>query len=129
MSPEALARCGGARVISLAGAWAVTPLARRLAIRHRILSTPTERGVHREPIPYLGGIGILAGLLAGLALLPELRTGTVGLVIGAICVSVVGAWDDARDPLGEQAPASLVAALVWAMGARIETFSPPFQQR
>jgi UDP-GlcNAc:undecaprenyl-phosphate GlcNAc-1-phosphate transferase len=128
MSPEALARCGGALVISLAVAWAVTPLARRLAIRHRILSTPTERGVHREPIPYLGGIGILAGLLAGLALLPELRTGTVGLVIGAICVSVVGAWDDAREIrwVTKLLAQFGVAALVWAMGVRIETFSPPF---
>ncbi len=79
MSPEALARCGGALVISLAVALG-GDLAQRLAIRHRILSTPTERGVHEARHYRIGGIGILGRARPALTRRPRAR-----LVIGAIC--------------------------------------------
>lgn len=128
MVAEALLRCGAALAVALVVSLVATPLARRLALRYGILSAPTSRGVHREPVPYLGGLGIAAGLLAGLVLLPDLRHGTGGLIVGVLCIGAVGAWDDARElPWSAKLLAQIgVATLVWGLGVRIETFSPPF---
>ena len=91
-------------------AWAVTivstPLMRRVAIRFKIIDQPDlARKNHLEPIPYLGGIAIFLGWLAGVFLCgsvsPHLaRYGfkTVqfpqAIVWGAIIITVCGLVDD-----------------------------------
>ena len=41
-----------------------TPLIRRLAIRLEVVDRPSEaHKTHREPVPYLGGIAIVLGVL------------------------------------------------------------------
>jgi len=46
-------------------AFVVTPIVMRLALKFKILDMPSERKVHREPIPLCGGIAIYLGFLIG----------------------------------------------------------------
>lgn len=111
-------------VVVVAGAvtYAATPLIRRLAIRIGAITPVRDRDVHDTPIPRLGGLAMLAGFLAAVAVgsqLPKLHcivrgdVGDVtglgacggpgggveirGIVIGAVIVALVGAIDDVRE--------------------------------
>ncbi len=107
-----------------------TPLARRAAIARGVLAYPTQRGVHSEPIPYLGGLGILAGLVAGCAFLPAPDPHVLGLAAGAILIAAVGVYDDAKGMHWtlKLAMQLAVALGVWLCGVRIEMWSPPFTE-
>ncbi len=127
MPTGALIRCVAAFAIALAVGWLATERARRLAVRLGVISKPTTRGVHREPVAYLGGLGILAGMLAGAAVLPECGRPAVGLLLGAVAIALVGAWDDARDLRWSLKFAlQIVIALgAWWFGIRVQEWSPP----
>jgi UDP-GlcNAc:undecaprenyl-phosphate GlcNAc-1-phosphate transferase len=82
-----------------------TPLVGRLARRLGALDRPTDsRRVHRDAVPTLGGLGMLAGVLAAVALAAmlsrsfgELFTATsepLALLVGAIVIVLVGVADD-----------------------------------
>jgi UDP-GlcNAc:undecaprenyl-phosphate/decaprenyl-phosphate GlcNAc-1-phosphate transferase len=127
MPTDTLIRCAAALVISVVVGCYATLGARRLAIRWGVLSKPTQRGVHREPVPYFGGLGILVGALAGASVLPAFDPATLGVVAGAIAIAVIGAFDDAFDlkwslKMGLEV---LVALGAWALGVRIHEWSPP----
>ncbi|QQS01239.1 MAG: undecaprenyl/decaprenyl-phosphate alpha-N-acetylglucosaminyl 1-phosphate transferase [Austwickia sp.] len=109
-------------VVALAVTYAATPLIRHLAIRIGAITPVRDRDVHDTPIPRLGGVGMLVGFLAAVAIgsqLPKLHcivrgdVGDVtamgacggpgggveirGIVIGAVIVALVGAIDDVRE--------------------------------
>jgi UDP-GlcNAc:undecaprenyl-phosphate GlcNAc-1-phosphate transferase len=44
----------------------LTPIVRRLAIRRGLLVAPGERLVHEKPMPNLGGIAMVCGVMAGM---------------------------------------------------------------
>ena len=79
-------------VIALAGAWALTPIAARLAHRHGFVDEPGGIHLHSEATPTLGGIAIAAvfivvGLIVGGAdgaLITVLAAGTMLAVVGMI---------------------------------------------
>jgi UDP-GlcNAc:undecaprenyl-phosphate GlcNAc-1-phosphate transferase len=79
-----------------------TPLARRLALRRGIVDRPTEsRKIHREPIPYLGGLAVFAGMLVAMVLarmLGDLDLGyavmPIGITVGMIAIMLAGLGDD-----------------------------------
>ena len=112
-------------VVAAAVTYATTPLIRRLAIRIGAITPVRDRDVHDTPIPRLGGLAMLIGFLAAVAIaaqLPKLHCivgsgaedlGDVtgigacggpgggveirGIVLGAIIVALVGAIDDVRE--------------------------------
>lgn len=106
-----------------------------LWLSHRldILDRPDPRKAHREPIAYLGGLGMLLAVLAGLLLIPALqpelavfehRTLLI-LLGGALAIYSVGFWDDVRPlpaflKLGLQI---VVASAMWWAGVRVELLS------
>src|SRR5205085_10525576 len=49
---------------SLAVAWVLTPLLLALALRKQVLDVPDERKAQTSPVPYLGGLAIVAGFSA-----------------------------------------------------------------
>jgi UDP-GlcNAc:undecaprenyl-phosphate/decaprenyl-phosphate GlcNAc-1-phosphate transferase len=49
-----------------------TPIARYAALRFGFMATVRDRDVHDRPIPRLGGLAMVAGLLAGLSLASQL---------------------------------------------------------
>ncbi|WP_116112781.1 glycosyltransferase family 4 protein [Austwickia chelonae] len=101
--------------VALVVTFAVTPAVRWSAIRLGAITPVRDRDVHKTPIPRMGGVAILIGFLAAVAVgsqLPHLhciiRTDPVacgpggggeikGIVIGAILVALVGAIDDVRE--------------------------------
>ena len=54
---------GVAAIVSAAGTWVVW----RMVGRWQILDRPNERSLHRVPVPTMGGLGIVAGFWAGMA--------------------------------------------------------------
>jgi UDP-GlcNAc:undecaprenyl-phosphate/decaprenyl-phosphate GlcNAc-1-phosphate transferase len=84
----------------------VTPLVGALARRIGAIDVPADpRRVHREPVPTMGGLGMLAGVLAALtaaALLPSFRelfttsSEPLGILVGVLVIALVGVADDLR---------------------------------
>ena len=83
-------------LVALAAAFSVaalaTALVRWMAPRLGVVAAPRADRWHDGPVPLLGGIGIFAGLLAGLwvgaphepAMLPVLAAGVLGFTVGAV---------------------------------------------
>lgn len=101
--------------------WLLTPVAAAIAKRTGALALPNDRSLHTEPIPYLGGIAMYAGLLAAFVAclaLPPLREAlfagpaSLGVLAAASVVLVVMTVDDIRDI----SPPAKIAGMVLAAG-------------
>lgn len=73
---------------------AATPLAMRLAVRVGAVDHPSDRRIHREPTPRLGGVAILAGFLVPVLYYLPADRATRALVTGAVLIALLGAVDD-----------------------------------
>ncbi len=110
----------------------VTPVVRRLALRAKIVDWPDQgRKAHREPVAYLGGVAVFAGLLAGIMTSyvtvlyhPSLATVPLNIVIAMAIIMFSGLLDDIFhwDPnlkIGFQFTAAAVLALDEQIGGRV----------
>ena len=90
-------------LVAAAMTYLLTVVAREVAIRTRAVAAVRDRDVHAEPIPYLGGLAMLGGLVAAYLVARELpflsldpavheTAGTV-IVAGAL-ICAVGVLDD-----------------------------------
>jgi UDP-GlcNAc:undecaprenyl-phosphate GlcNAc-1-phosphate transferase len=102
----------------------------RAPMARRIVAAPSADRWHRHDTPLVGGVGIFAGLLAGVGL--ALATGTVhathellGIVGGCTILFVAGLVDDlvTLNPLAKLAAQFAAAGLVLAAGVRVEVVS------
>jgi UDP-GlcNAc:undecaprenyl-phosphate GlcNAc-1-phosphate transferase len=123
---EAVAAFAVAAVVTLV----VTPFTGRLAVRVGAIDLPRDRSLHEAPVPRLGGLAILAGLLvAALAFMP-LDAQTRGILGGALAIGIVGAVDDIREkglpPAVKLAGQAAAAAIPVAAGVRVDDFTLPF---
>jgi UDP-GlcNAc:undecaprenyl-phosphate GlcNAc-1-phosphate transferase len=84
---------------------AVTPLVRWVSVKAGAIDRPSDRKVHPKPTPTGGGLGILIGVLFGLAiayLIPEFRRlyrqtlELQGTIFAALVITAVGLLDDRR---------------------------------
>ncbi len=84
----------------------LTGLARRFAVRTGARARPRARDVHVAPMPYMGGLAMYAGVVAGMALahqLPVLRSAfqysldPLGVLVGGGVIVLIGALDDRFD--------------------------------
>jgi len=84
----------------------LTGVARRLAIRVGAMAYPRARDVHAEPMPYMGGLALYAGVAGGMYLahqLPVLRASfefsldPIGVLVGGGVIVLIGAVDDRFD--------------------------------
>jgi UDP-GlcNAc:undecaprenyl-phosphate GlcNAc-1-phosphate transferase len=96
-----------AMVVATATSAALTPVVRRLGIRVGAVSHPGGRHIHQTPIPRLGGLSIGIAFFAPLLLLCFVKSSvatvfraeaqrSIGLLLGAILMTTVGALDDWR---------------------------------
>lgn len=114
-----------------------TPLVRAFARAKNWVAVPSERKVHTVPTPDVGGIAMFAGVVVALALawrmdrfsgLFEANSESIGVLLGAALILVVGVVDDVREI---SAPARVVATiatgmiLVW-FGVTMFYFRIPF---
>ena len=115
-------------LVAAAVALVTTPLAARVARRVGAVDRPKERGLHTEPMPRLGGLAILAGVLVAAAFFLPGGDQTRGILIGAAAIAVIGAVDDVFDlrapiKFAGQCAAALIPVL---SDVRVETFTLPF---
>jgi len=72
-----------------------TPLARKAAIKFGIVDRPDGNlKVHREPVPYLGGLAIYMAFLLSLALTFEFSQELLGIMLGGTIIVLLGLIDD-----------------------------------
>src|SRR5680860_1565150 len=108
----------------------LTPVTARLASRVGAVALPRERDLHDSPMPRLGGLAILAGvLLAGALFLPG-SASTHGILAGAAAITLVGAIDDAKPgglhPVVKLLGQFAAAAIPVACDVRVENITLPF---
>jgi UDP-GlcNAc:undecaprenyl-phosphate/decaprenyl-phosphate GlcNAc-1-phosphate transferase len=114
--------------LALIVVWISTPVVRALAWRIGAIDEPRQRGLHHEPTARLGGVAILAGIVAaGLIFLPSGQQ-TTGILVGAAVIVAVGVADDLLDLSADVKLAGQVLAAVVpvAAGVRVETMTLPF---
>jgi UDP-GlcNAc:undecaprenyl-phosphate GlcNAc-1-phosphate transferase len=84
---------------------ALTPLMRRIAIATDVIDLPnSSHKSHKQPVPYLGGVAIIIGVIAisySTSLVSNFTTNTFWLatsVLGpALLLGLIGLWDDLRN--------------------------------
>jgi UDP-GlcNAc:undecaprenyl-phosphate/decaprenyl-phosphate GlcNAc-1-phosphate transferase len=115
-------------VASLIVTLVLTPVALRLALRREFLDHPGGHKGHKSPVPYLGGLAMVAGfsiavLLAASVSYPSTGLGELGAMLGmALVLSIIGLLDDLRG-LGLIVRLVVEVATgvgIWAVGAGVE---------
>ncbi len=74
----------------------LTPLAKLIAGRFKILDYPNKRKIHKTPVPLLGGVVVWASFLIALLYAGPRQTEIKGLVLGGSLVMLVGLIDDIK---------------------------------
>lgn len=108
--------------------FAVTPLVRYVAIRTGGLAVPVSRSVHTQPIPHMGGIALFFGFCCALIWHMGFDHPIVkSALVGGGAIVILGVIDDIFNlrPSVKLAGQIAVAALVVAMGVRIDWFNNP----
>lgn len=82
----------GAPLCALIVGFLLTGLLRSRVAARFVLDTPNERSLHSQPVPRTGGIGVLAGIVAGSTFLPEYRA----LMVWLLPLFLISALDDVR---------------------------------
>jgi UDP-GlcNAc:undecaprenyl-phosphate GlcNAc-1-phosphate transferase len=118
------ARLFAAFALAFAITLALTPLARRLALRTAFLDHPVSYKGHAAPTPYLGGIAVVAGALIAAALFGNSAAGFGALVACVLALHLTGTLDDRVNlnvllRLGVQV---VVAYGIWAAGLGWDVF-------
>ena len=82
-------------IIAMATTMVLIPPLARSAGRLRVLDAPGARKVHAEPMPRVGGIAMLVGVIIALVFwLPAFNQRMLAWLAGAVIVFVFGVWDD-----------------------------------
>ncbi|KPV43884.1 MraY family glycosyltransferase [Alicyclobacillus ferrooxydans] len=115
----------------------LVPYIRRLAIKWKFVDLPNSRKVHKEPLPLLGGMAILAGFVISSAIFSAIRhpipSVYYGILGGTLVLYSVGMVDDfyktrRKDfSAGIRIIAQTVAAIlvIWT-GGTVHTLTVPF---
>ena len=107
---------------SLTVAWVLTPLLLKLAIRRQVLDMPDDRKAHQSPVPYLGGVAIVAGFsamcLTAAAVDRAVSVVTqLAVLLGlGLVLAVMGLVDDLRGGLSPRLRLLVEAAVGVAVG-------------
>ncbi|GAC1366288.1 MAG: MraY family glycosyltransferase [Actinomycetota bacterium] len=115
---------------ALVGALLATPVARLLALKLGIVDRPSARKVHKDPIPYLGGLAIILSFVGAMVLgiivrgLPGSVPQVVSILGGGLVLAAMGLWDDLRViPGWIKVPVEVgVAVWLFASGVRVQLF-------
>lgn len=130
-------------LVAFLATYALVPLVRKLAIKVDAVDYPDARRVNTEPIPRMGGLAMIGGLLVAIVveLLGEhflhwygfFTTHTLGVnylivLAGALVVAAVGVVDDIKSikPLAKLLGQILGAVIITLGGVLISHVSNPF---
>lgn len=107
---------------------AATPLAARLARAVGAVDQPSDRRIHREPTPRLGGLAILAGFLVPVLYFLPADPAARALVAGAVLICALGAVNDiwGLSPAVKLVGQVACAAIPVSAGLTIDHITLPF---
>lgn len=114
--------------LALALGLALTPLARRMALRHDLVDHPVARSSHTRPTPFGGGHAIFVAFwVTTFALAWPLSPQLIGLFIGSLILITVCTIDDKRNlpPLPRLLTQLFVAVIAYSWGVRVEQIANP----
>jgi UDP-GlcNAc:undecaprenyl-phosphate GlcNAc-1-phosphate transferase len=123
----------GAFAGALAVAWVLTPLLLKVALSRQVFDAPDERKAQSDPVPYLGGIAIVAGFSAMcIAAAAYDRAPSVLLELGTLLgiglvLALMGLIDDLRggiSPVVRLLVEIASGAAVYATGSGAELQGP-----
>jgi len=122
-------------LVSLGLVNVLTPYSIKLAGKIGAIDIPTERKVHRIPVPRLGGLAVvlavavtlLLGALVNVYIAGIMETNFVGIVMGCLVIVALGIWDDIRNlnPFIKLAGQLVAASIAVSMGVQFELASNP----
>src|SRR3954469_24780250 len=128
-------------ILSALGSFLATPWARRLPKKIGAVDQPSDRKIHSQPTPRLGGIAVFIGfcLPFGIFYILQNRVSAIfrnyekpvlALVLAGIAMLILGIYDDcrgadARKKFAVQIPAAL---FLYYFGFRVDVLSNPFGQ-
>ena len=110
-------------------AFASTPMVIALAHKINAIDVPKDkRRIHKKPTPLIGGLAIFLGFLVSVLCFATITKETLGILIGAVIIIVVGIIDDMSDmkAIIKLLCQIIAAAVVVYSGVRIEHFGNPF---
>jgi UDP-GlcNAc:undecaprenyl-phosphate/decaprenyl-phosphate GlcNAc-1-phosphate transferase len=115
-------------LVALAVAALLTPPVARVAVRVGAVDEPRTRGLASRSTPLLGGLAILAGVLAAALIWLPLDQQTTGILLGALAIAALGAADDVHElsPALKFAGQVAAALIPVAAGVRVEHVTLPF---
>jgi UDP-N-acetylmuramyl pentapeptide phosphotransferase/UDP-N-acetylglucosamine-1-phosphate transferase len=110
------------------------PPLRKLAVRIGFVDRPTERKIHKEPVPHLASIGIFAAFMTSLLLLGDgFSRRDLGILAGSVLVLGIGIIDDWYKTHGLDFPAfpkfiiqMLAGVIAYFSGIVFTGFTNPF---
>ncbi|MCE5324756.1 undecaprenyl/decaprenyl-phosphate alpha-N-acetylglucosaminyl 1-phosphate transferase [bacterium] len=122
-------------LISFVVALLMTPQVRMLAMRLNVVAQPGGRRVHSRVTPLMGGIAMYAGFIIAVIIVvilsPRLRFDmqTIGILVGATYVAIIGVIDDKYElPGWFQALSILISGTILVLfGVKIQHVTNPFQ--
>ena len=107
------------------GSFALTPAMVQISHRWNFVDIPTERKIHVQPTPRLGGVAVYAGFVGSVlmnAILPDWMT---AIVLAGSLLLIVGVIDDIRElPASSKLVAQLVAAGIVIASGKVLTLFP-----
>lgn len=113
--------------IAVAAAFALTPIAMRVAWRVGIVDNPDARRIHVRPIPLLGGIALALAILVAVIPNLEIDRRYASILLGAGLICVLGVIDDrfGIPPLPKLLGQVACAAIPVATGMTIDSVTIP----
>jgi UDP-GlcNAc:undecaprenyl-phosphate GlcNAc-1-phosphate transferase len=123
-------------LVAAATTYLLGGVVRRFAARIGAVRPIRDRDVHSAPIPRLGGLAVLGGVVAGflvavnlpfLGMLPEIREDAWGLVLAGLVIAVVGGVDDVvdLDPISRLAGQVVAAGILVVSGVQLNWLPLP----
>ncbi len=119
-------------VVSAALSLVLTPLVLRFAMSRGVLDQPGGHKGHADPVPYLGGLAIVAAFALTVGIAAIVRPPVSGrdelfAVLGlAVLLAIVGLFDDLKglSPAVRLSVEVAAGIALWAVGAGVELFGP-----
>ncbi len=112
---------GPSFLVALSLATCVTPFLRRLALSTGFVDRPGGHKSHDRPVPYLGGLALIVGVLAGMVAGPRVENHAIAIAVGAGILGTVGLIDDHRsvEPTTRLLLQLTTASLAVLLGLRV----------
>jgi len=107
------------------GSCALTPVMVQISRHWNLVDIPTERKIHAQPTPRLGGVAVYAGFVGSVLLNSILPDWMTAIVVAGSLLLLVGVIDDIRElPASSKLIAQLVAAGIVIASGKVLTLFP-----